>query len=61
MEPRKRLMVGIVMDYFFTLGEFLLVVLAYFIRTWRLLTLTITLFTIPFCFFYLSVDRQERQ
>jgi hypothetical protein len=46
-------MAGMVMDYFFTFGEFLLVFMAYIFRTWRILTLIITLFTIPFCFFYL--------
>jgi MFS family permease len=53
VEPDKRLMVGMIMDYFFTFGEFFLVLMAYIFRTWRILTLTITLFTIPFCFFYL--------
>jgi hypothetical protein len=53
VEPEKRLMVGMVMDYFFTFGEFFLVLMAYIFRSWRILTLVITLFTLPFCGFYL--------
>jgi hypothetical protein len=53
VEPEKRLMVGMVMDYFFTFGEFFLVLMAYIFRSWRVLTLVITLFTLPFCGFYL--------
>ncbi|CAF0791707.1 unnamed protein product [Adineta steineri] len=60
VEPDKRLMVGIVMDYFFVFGEFFLVLMAYIFRTWRTLTLVITLFTIPFCFFYFILPESPR-
>ncbi|CAF1379636.1 unnamed protein product [Adineta ricciae] len=60
VNPDKRLMVGMVMDYFFTSGEFFLVFMAYFLRTWRSLTFVITLFTIPFCFFYLILPESPR-
>ena len=51
--PRKRLLTGIVIEYFFAFGQLFLVTFAYFIRTWRTLTWAISVFTIPFMFFYL--------
>ncbi|UJR16153.1 hypothetical protein I4U23_003064 [Adineta vaga] len=60
VNPDKRLMVSMIMDYFFTSGEFFLVFMAYFFRTWRSLTFIITLFTIPFCFFYFILPESPR-
>jgi hypothetical protein len=51
--PSKRLLTGIVIEYFFAFGQLFLVVFAYYIRTWRALTGAISLFTVPFIFFYL--------
>ena len=51
--PSKRLLTGIVIEYFFAFGQLFLVFFAYFIRTWRTLTWAISIFTIPFMFFYL--------
>lgn len=60
VEPDKRLMVSMVLNYFFTFGEFFLVLMAYLFRTWRLLTLIITIFTVPFCFFYFVLPESPR-
>lgn len=55
--PKKRLLAGIVIEYFFAFGQLFLVGFAYFIRTWRTLTWSISLFTVPFIFFYLFVEK----
>ena len=57
--PKKRLLAGIVIKYFFAIGQLFLVAFAYFIRTWRTLTWAIGLFTIPFVGFYLYVLTRE--
>ena len=51
--PKKRLLTGIVIEYFFAFGQMILLVFAYFIRYWRSLTWSISLFTIPYLAFYL--------
>ncbi|CAF0997849.1 unnamed protein product [Didymodactylos carnosus] len=51
--PDKKLFTGIVIEYFFAFGQFILVFFAYFIRTWRTLSWSLSIFTIPFLFFYL--------
>ncbi|CAF1208581.1 unnamed protein product [Adineta ricciae] len=58
--PRKRLLTGIVIEYFFAFGQFFLVAFAYFIRTWRTLTWAISIFTIPFMFFYFILPESPR-
>lgn len=51
--PEKRLLTGIVIEYFFAFGQMLLLLFAYFIRTWRALTWAISLLTLPYLLFYL--------
>ncbi|CAF0770190.1 unnamed protein product [Adineta ricciae] len=58
--PSKRLLTGIVIEYFFAFGQLFLLAFAYFIRTWRALTGAITLFTIPFIFFYFILPESPR-
>ncbi len=49
----KRTFAGMFVEVFFALGQYLLVLLTYFIRDWKTLTMTITIFPclcfIPFC------------
>lgn len=58
--PNKRLLTGIVIEYFFAFGQLFLVFFAYFIRTWRTLTWAISLFTVPFMFFYFVLPESPR-
>ncbi|CAF0964964.1 unnamed protein product [Rotaria magnacalcarata] len=58
--PSKRLLTGIVIEYFFAFGQFFLLFFAYSIRTWRLLTGAISLFTVPFIFFYFILPESPR-
>ncbi|UJR10527.1 hypothetical protein I4U23_014730 [Adineta vaga] len=58
--PSKRLLTGIVIEYFFAFGQFFLVGFAFFIRTWRTLTWAISIFTIPFMLFYFILPESPR-
>ncbi|CAF0804487.1 unnamed protein product [Rotaria sordida] len=58
--PSKRLLTGIVIEYFFAFGQLFLVLFAYYIRTWRALTGAISLFTVPFIFFYFILPESPR-
>ncbi|CAF3703981.1 unnamed protein product [Rotaria socialis] len=58
--PRKRLYAGIVIEYFFAFGQFILVTFAYFIRTWRALIWSISIFTVPYIFFYFILPESPR-
>ncbi|UJR35354.1 hypothetical protein I4U23_028112 [Adineta vaga] len=58
--PSKRLLTGIVIEYFFSFGQLFLVLFAYFIRTWRALTGAISLFTVPFMVFYFILPESPR-
>ncbi|CAF0749054.1 unnamed protein product [Didymodactylos carnosus] len=58
--PDKKLFTGIVIEYFFAFGQFILVFFAYFIRTWRTLSFTLSLFTVPFLFFYFILPESPR-
>ena len=51
--PKNKFLTAIIVQYFFASGQLFLVGFAYFIREWRRLTITLSLFTIPFTFFYL--------
>ena len=53
--PSRRLLTGIVIEYFFAFGQFILLIFAFWIRRWRTLTWSLTLFTLPFLSFYLFV------
>ncbi|CAF2089270.1 unnamed protein product [Rotaria magnacalcarata] len=58
--PRKRLYTGIVIEYFFAFGQFILVTFAYFIRTWRTLIWSLSIFTVPYIFFYFILPESPR-
>ncbi|CAF0928905.1 unnamed protein product [Rotaria sordida] len=58
--PKKRLLTGIVIEYFFAFGQMILLIFAYFIRSWRILTLSIALFTVPYIFFYFILPESPR-
>ena len=49
----KRTFAGIVFEYFFALGQLVLVLMAYLIRDWRTLAWVAILPTIPFLSYYL--------
>jgi len=51
--PKKKFVAGLSVKYFFAIGQLVLVFFAYFIREWRRLTWSISIFTIPFVFFHL--------
>ncbi|XP_032229103.1 organic cation transporter protein [Nematostella vectensis] len=50
--PKARTMSGKVQDFFWDLGDILSFTCAYFIREWRMLILCVTLFFVPFFFFW---------
>jgi hypothetical protein len=51
--PKNKFLTAISVKYFFAIGQLVLVGFAYFIREWRRLTWILSVFTIPFIFFYL--------
>ncbi|CAF1249451.1 unnamed protein product [Rotaria sordida] len=60
VSPRKRVMAGAVMTYFYAFGQLWLVLFAYFIRTWRMLLLTTSFLMLPYCLFYLFLPESPR-
>ncbi|CAF3885922.1 unnamed protein product [Adineta steineri] len=58
--PAQRVFSGIVIEYFFALGELILLVFAYMFRTWRLLHATLAVLSIPFLFFYFLIPESPR-
>ncbi|CAF3704534.1 unnamed protein product [Rotaria sp. Silwood1] len=58
--PKKRLLTGIVIEYFFAFGQMILLIFAYFIRSWRILTFSIALFTVPYMLFYFILPESPR-
>ena len=53
MGQNKRTFAGIVFEYFFGIGQLILVFLAYFIRDWFNLSLTVLITTLPFAAYFL--------
>jgi hypothetical protein len=53
--PKQRLFAGTVIQYFFAIGELILLAFAYVFRTWRLLHTALAILSLPFLFFYLYV------
>lgn len=51
--PKNKFLTAIIVQYFFAFGQLFLVTFAYFIREWRSLTITLSIFTLPFILFYL--------
>jgi hypothetical protein len=50
--PKKKLLTAIIAQYLFNVDGIVIFV-AYFIQEWRRLTITLSIVTIPFTFFYL--------
>ncbi|CAF3399488.1 unnamed protein product [Rotaria sp. Silwood1] len=57
---KQRLFTGIVIEYFFAIGQLILLVFAYMIRTWRLLHTALAILSIPFLFFYFILPESPR-
>lgn len=53
MGPSKRTFAGIVIEYFFALGQLILVFLAYFFRDWRTLSIIVIGLSLPFLSYFL--------
>ena len=51
----KRTFAGIVFEYFFALGQLILVLMAYLIRDWRTLAWVAIVPAVPFISYYLYV------
>ncbi|CAF2727063.1 unnamed protein product [Rotaria sp. Silwood2] len=58
--PKQRLFAGIVIKYFFALGELLLLSFALNIRTWRTLNAVLAVVPVPFIFFYFILPESPR-
>ncbi|CAF4660479.1 unnamed protein product, partial [Rotaria sp. Silwood2] len=58
--PKNKFLTAIIVQYFFAFGQLFLVAFAYFIREWRRLTITLSIFTIPFTFFYFVLPESAR-
>ncbi|CAF4867430.1 unnamed protein product [Rotaria socialis] len=58
--PKQRLFTGIVVQYFFAIGQLLLLVFAFVIRTWRLLHMALAILSLPFLFFYFLLSESPR-
>ncbi|CAF3367192.1 unnamed protein product [Rotaria socialis] len=58
--PKQRLFTGIVVQYFFAIGQLLLLVFAFVIRTWRLLHMALAILSVPFLFFYFLLSESPR-
>ncbi|CAF3355785.1 unnamed protein product [Rotaria socialis] len=57
---KQRLFAGIVIKYFFALGELLLLSFAVTIRTWRTLNAVLAVVPVPFIFFYFILPESPR-
>lgn len=55
MGPSKRTFAGIVIEYFFAIGQLILVFIAYFVRDWRTLSWIVIILTLPFLSYFLYV------
>jgi OCT family organic cation transporter-like MFS transporter 4/5 len=55
MGPGKRTFAGIVIEYFFAIGQLILVFIAYFVRDWRTLSWIVIILTLPFLSYFLYV------
>ncbi|CAF1560189.1 unnamed protein product, partial [Rotaria sordida] len=58
--PKQRLFAGIVIKYFFALGELLLLAFALHIRTWQTLNAVLAVVPVPFIFFYFILPESPR-
>ncbi|CAF2083479.1 unnamed protein product [Rotaria magnacalcarata] len=58
--PEQRLFTGIVVQYFFAIGQLLLLAFAFVIRTWRLLHMALAILSVPFLFFYFILPESPR-
>jgi hypothetical protein len=53
VSQKKRTHAGIIFEHFFSLGQLILVTVAYLIRDWRLLAAVMIIPTIPFVAYFL--------
>ena len=53
MGQNKRTFAGIVFEYFYGIGQLILVALAYFIRDWFNLSLAVFIINLPFISYFL--------
>jgi OCT family organic cation transporter-like MFS transporter 4/5 len=53
MGPGSRTFAGIVIEYFFALGQLILVFIAFYARDWRTLSWIIAILTVPFLSYFL--------
>ncbi|CAF4680516.1 unnamed protein product [Rotaria sp. Silwood1] len=58
--PKNKFLTAISAKYFFAIGQLFLVAFAYFIREWRRLSWTLSIFTIPFMFFHFILPESAR-
>ncbi|CAF0776156.1 unnamed protein product [Adineta steineri] len=58
--PKNKFLTAICVQYFFASGQLFLVSFAYFIREWRRLTFSLSLFTLPFTLFYFVLPESAR-
>ncbi|CAF1313314.1 unnamed protein product [Rotaria sordida] len=58
--PKNKFLTAISVKYFFAIGQLFLVAFAYFIREWRRLSWTLSIFTIPFVFFHFVLPESAR-
>ncbi|UJR36301.1 hypothetical protein I4U23_029030 [Adineta vaga] len=58
--PTQRLFTGIVIEYFFALGELILLVFAYLFRTWYQLHTALAILSLPFVLFYFLLPESPR-
>ncbi|CAF1061135.1 unnamed protein product [Adineta ricciae] len=58
--PRQRLLTGIIIQYFFAIGELILLVFAYFFRSWYLLHTTLAILSLPFLIVYFLLPESPR-
>lgn len=60
MGPGKRTFAGIVIEYFFAIGQLILVFIAYFVRDWRTLSWIVIILTLPFLSYFFLLPESPR-
>ena len=60
VSPKKRSHIGIGFEFSFAIGQLILVVLAYFVRDWRILCLIMVFLTVPFLGYVFIIAESPR-
>ncbi len=60
MGPTKLTFAGIVIEYFFAIGQLILVLIAFFVRDWRTLSWIIIILTLPFLSYFFLLPESPR-